>query len=185
MKLIPRLFLFLISLRQKISFFLEKKVYTLYLKIKGKCFGCHVQIGKNVRIGRGKWYMTPGAEIRIEDNVIIRPYYQVLLKKNARLIICRDTYIGPYAEIYLMSKLQIGRGTYVAQHCTFIDYNHKFDGNGVSSKELRKNPIRIGDRCWLCVNVVISAGSVIGDKSLIGPNMAVRGKVKKGSRLTK
>ena len=39
----------------------------------------------------------------------------------------------------------------------------------------RLNPVSIGSDCWICANVVICPGAIIGDHIVIAANSVVRG----------
>ncbi|SHH28025.1 DapH/DapD/GlmU-related protein [Thermosipho atlanticus] len=71
---------------------------------------------------------------------------------------------GSYAEIY------IGKGTTIAPNVGIITANH--DPNDIT-KHLPGKPIKIGENCWIGMNVVILPGVELGPNTVVGAGSVV------------
>lgn len=179
---------FFVNLFEKIAFriqiYFEKRINTLCLLAYRSRNNAKTVIGKNVRIGFGcQWEVGKNSTLIIGDNVTIRHNCLIALKDNATIIIGNNTYIGPYSELFVRQKLEIGSSTLIAQRVLIIDYNHKWDKmDGVRRTEFISAPITIGSECWLAAQVIVLAGSIIEDSVLVGAGVKVRGRVSVGEK---
>lgn len=162
----------------------EKKINVFFLLVYRSRNNAKTIVGKNVRIGFGcQWEVGNDSTLIIGDNVTIRNNCLIALKDKAEIIIGKGSYIGPYSELFINEKLEIGSATLIAQRALIIDYNHKWDRKeGVSRSEFVGAPISIGSYCWLGAQVIVLAGTVIEDKALVGAGVKVRGRVAAGEK---
>lgn len=91
--------------------------------------------------------------------------------------------MGDMTHIVAHEKLEIGNNVLIASKCFISDTNHgvykgeKQDSPSTppNSRALHTNPVKIGNNVWIGENVVILAGSQIGDGCIIGANAVISG----------
>ena len=72
----------------------------------------------------------------------------------------------------------MGDGNLVADNVSIYDHNHDYKGcNG----RFVSKAIEIGNNCWLATNVVVTAGSKIENRVIVGANSVVGGKLESNS----
>lgn len=92
--------------------------------------------------------------------------------------------LGDYTHIVAHEKVKIGKKVLMASKIFISDTNHGvYKGENADSPEVAPNerklstsPVIIGDNVWIGENVVILAGSEIGNGCIIGANAVVTGK---------
>lgn len=131
----------------------------------------HIHIGKNFDAGRGLWLqavtensgMTFSPRIEIGDNVSI----------------------SFWGHIAAAGSIRIGSGVMIGSKVTIIDHNHGGYGLEMSTspetapgrRPLFVGDIRIGTNVWIADGVVVTAGSEIGEGSVVGANSVVHGQI--------
>lgn len=98
---------------------------------------------------------------------------------NPEIIIGRDVRINSTCHIGAINRIVIGNECLLGSHVLIIDHSHgnnEFDELKIhpSKRDLfSKGEIVIGEKCWICENVVILPGVHIGDCCVIGANSVV------------
>lgn len=72
----------------------------------------------------------------------------------------------------LREELTVGDDCLFAENVSFYDHNHDYKNHNVGFTCKR---IIIGKECWFSTNVVVTAGSIVGDKVVVGANAVVNG----------
>lgn len=134
------------------------------LQIKG---GKPLYLGKGTRIVLGK-----GASCSFGSGVYLSPGCVVQVGDGASLTIEDGVYMNEGCRVTVVESAHIGTGTLFGPNVQIYDHDHEFDGGGVHS-ELRSAPVVIGERCWLCANVVVTSGCSIADRALVSANSVV------------
>lgn len=106
-----------------------------------------------------------------------------LAAKRQTLFIGENCEIGDYTHIVAHEKVEIGNDVLVASKVFISDTNHGcYKGEKADSPDTFPNkrktvtePVKIGSNVWIGENVVIMAGSAIGDGCIIGANAVVKG----------
>ena len=80
-------------------------------------------------------------------------------------------------RVAAMSKIDVGSGVLFASDGYLIDYNHKWDNDGVSVNEFKFKPIEIGNKSWFGLRAVVLAGAKVGKGVVVGAQEVVRGDV--------
>ena len=157
-----------------------------------------------IRIAFGKLF-HPG-RFRVHWMQRINPKCSLKLFGKGRLEIGRNCDISPYCdfEVHGNGALKIGDGCYfsrfcmisaqesvtIGDHCMFgpgvkvFDNNHRHSPEKGVSPELTTAPVTIGDRCWICSDVVILKGVRIGNNCVVGAGCVVREDLPDGTVVT-
>jgi len=86
-----------------------------------------ITIGKNCEIASNCDMSTKGGgSIRLGDNVLIRPYVQ-LLTYGGRIQIGNHCIVNQFSILYGHSGLTIGDNVLIAAHCVLIPANHQYE----------------------------------------------------------
>lgn len=105
--------------------------------------------------------------------------------KKQTLFIGENCEMGDMTHIVAHQKVEIGDNVLIASKCFISDTNHGvYKGDTQDSPETPPNKrrlvskqVKIGNNVWIGENVVILAGSEIGDGCIIGANSVVSGKI--------
>jgi len=159
--------------------------------------GKHVRLIYRRRISLGKLvyfgdycfinaYSEKG--ISIGNRVTIREFGYIQCSSSPRnpgkgLEIGNNVYIGPRANIGVGGEITIGNECLIGADFTVVSENHEFSDSGVSSTQVVRKGISIGQRCWIGHRVTILDGVTIGDNSIIGAGSIVTKSFPAGSRI--
>lgn len=122
----------------------------------------------------------------IGDNVYISRYSSVTAWKkrqnqifSPKVVIGNNVYIGPFAHITCINRIEIGNGCEIGENVTISDNNHGYinykDINiDVSKRDLSSNgPVLIGDFTWIGDKVSILPNVTLGRNCIVGANSVV------------
>lgn len=109
--------------------------------------------------------------------------------KKESLIIGANCEMGDMTHIVALNHVEIGDSTLIASKCFISDTSHgKYKGDNQdspltppNSRLLISDSVEIGKNVWIGENVVILAGSKIGDGCIIGANSVVLGVIPSNS----
>lgn len=164
-----------------LPFFLGKKTKITYRS--------QISLGKMVFIGdyfRINACSTEG--IKIGNRVTLREFGIIQcssspLNKGVGIEIGDHVYIGPRCNLGIGGKLRIGSKTLIGADFTAISENHIFDEHSISTKEVSRKGINVGEHCWIGHRVTILDGVSIGDNTIIGAGSVVTKSFPAGSRI--
>lgn len=130
----------------------------------------------------------------LPDNVIFLRFRGSLCKpffggccKNLRLgrgitfYNCSNIYLG--SNIYIAQgnwfsageKIHIGNEVIFGPKCVITSSNHVLEADSYRYGNPVRKPIHISDGCWIAANCTITAGTEIGNGTLIAANTVTRG----------
>lgn len=87
-------------------------------------------------------------------------------------------------HIVAHESVEFGSDVLIASKCFISDTSHGEDESPEIAPNKRKlvtHPVKIGNKVWIGENVVILAGTEIGDGCIIGAGAVVKGKIPAGS----
>ncbi len=101
--------------------------------------------------------------------------------EKGRLFIGDNCEFGDMTHIVAHESVKIGDNVLLASKCFISDTNHGcYRGSTQDSpqtppnqRQLHSDPVMIGDNVWIGENVVILAGTSIGDGCIIGANSVI------------
>lgn len=98
---------------------------------------------------------------------------------NGKLEIGNNNFFNTNTTVMCLDEITIGSNNLFAQNVVIVDHNHNYDSMElpICRQGYRLNPVFIGSDCWICANVVICPGAVIGDHIVIAANSVVRGRL--------
>ena len=127
-----------------------------------------VYFGKNVKISIDK-----GCTLQIGGGTYLSDDCKIYVMDNSKCaVIGCHNYFGSSCRIMLRVPFKMGNDNLLADNISIYDHNHNYEKNegGFNSRE-----IEMGSGCWLATNVVVTAGTQIGDKVIVGANSVVGG----------
>lgn len=91
----------------------------------------------------------------------------------------RNCFIGTNCVIVARESIEIMENCQIAEMAVIRDQNHNFGAPGklIMEQGFNSMPIVIGANVWLGARVTVTAGSTIGDNTVVGANALVRGKL--------
>ncbi len=119
--------------------------------------------------------------LEIGRNCDFAPFCDFEVHGFGKLSIGKDCYFNRLCMISAQESVTIGEGCMFGPGVKIFDNNHKHSPESGVSPELTTSPIVIGDKCWICSDVIILKGSRIGDNCVIGAGCVVRGDIPAGS----
>lgn len=132
----------------------------------------------------------------LPDNVIFlrlrgalcRPFFgscgkNLRIGRNITFYNCSNIFLG--SNIYIAEgnwfsasdKITIGSEVLFGPKCVITSSNHSLMGNSYRYGKPTSKPISIDFGCWVAANCTITAGTHIGEGSLIAANTVARGKI--------
>lgn len=104
-----------------------------------------------------KWPVSPRCTVVCPQNITFHPDDL----NNFQSLGCYYQGIG---------KIDIGKGTYIAQNVGVITANHN---PADLDKHLEPKPVIIGEKCWIGMNSVILPGVTLGANTVVGAGSVV------------
>lgn len=122
-------------------------------------------------------------KLKIGKRVTWRNRFNVLLSRDAELIIGDDCFFNNDCSINVMNKVTIGNGSIFGENVKIYDHNHKFNDfdKSIKSQGFTIGEVVIGNHCWIGSGVIILKGSNIGDNCVISAGVVVNGAVPSGT----
>lgn len=137
---------------------LLNRLYINFAKTYIRLFRKNIILGKSVNFrGNLKLNCSRDGRIEIGDNVFFNEDCRINCKDNVK--IGSDCLFGEGIKIY--------------------DHNHKFNAANMAVREQGYSikPVRIGNNCWIGSNVIILAGTDIGDNTVVSAGCVISGTI--------
>jgi acetyltransferase-like isoleucine patch superfamily enzyme len=114
--------------------------------------------------------------LEIGAHTLLEPHVWITAPGAARIRIGSGTFLNIGVMVAALELVEIGDHCMLANGCFVTDGNHRFDDpdrpvpwQGFTSR----GPTRIENNVWCGVNVVITSGVTVGERSVIGANSVV------------
>lgn len=136
----------------------------------------HIHFGPNVSIFRNIWLEAVtrhGGE-----------HYQPRIDIGARTSFSNNVHVSCIDRISLGQDVLIGSNVHISDHNhgTYAGASPSLPGIAPALRKLgTSGPVIIGDKVWICDNVVIIGPAHIGEGAVIGANAVVRGDIPAGA----
>ena len=142
-----------------------------------------IRIGKGVTIGTGTVVNGLSKQgVSIGDNVSLGQYViieatGVLTDLGAGLTIGKGSGLGAYSFIGAAGGVHIGDNVIMGQRVSFHSENHNFGSPDLDIKYqgVTREGIRVGNNCWVGVNVIFLDGVNVGEGCVIAAGSVLRG----------
>lgn len=130
---------------------------------------------KGVKIERGT-RIAGGGKLDFFQNSSIQRFGVLNAGVNASIKVGKKTRIGAFAVISAAESIEIGENVLIADRVFISDHQHESSDpvipiieQGVGSAK----PVKIGDGCWLGINVCIMPGVFLGSGCIVGAGAIV------------
>lgn len=123
--------------------------------------GGSIDIGRHVQFREGCEVWALGGDIAIGTNVFFNRFCALISRGS--ITVGSDCLFGPNVGVY--------------------DHDHRFDDPTklIWMQEHRTEPISIGSNVWIGANAIITAGTQIPDRVVVGANSVVSGTLESGA----
>lgn len=124
-----------------------------------------------------KYRLLFGKKFDISNRVFVRRGFSVSISDGAQIRIGNDVFFNNYCSINAMKSIVIGADCLFGENVKIYDHNHVYTDQNtpIRNQGFNCKNVIIGDNCWICSNVIILPGTVIGDHCVIGANCVVHG----------
>jgi acetyltransferase-like isoleucine patch superfamily enzyme len=114
--------------------------------------------------------------LEIGEHTLLEPHVWLTAPGAARIRIGSGTFLNIGVMVAALELVEIGDHCMFANGCFISDGSHRFERRdrpvpwqGFTTK----GPTRVGDNVWCGVNVVITSGVEVGERTVIGSNSVV------------
>ncbi len=148
--------------------------------IKGlKNIGCNTDIDRSVRF-KNKQYISIGDNVMITRNGRVEAWdkyneiaYTPSIKIGDNTLINENCHIGCIDKVTIGNDCLFGSNVMITDHSHGANRLDELNVHPAHRNLYSKGPVTIGNKVWLCENVVVLPGVTIGDSSVIGANSVV------------
>lgn len=88
-----------------------------------------------------------------------------------------NIYIGPDCRIFGFGGIDIHHGAVIGERVTIFSSNHNYDNEDINmlpfDEQHNKNPVSLGEHCWIGSNSIILPGVHIGKYSVIAAGSVI------------
>lgn len=135
-----------------------------------------IYLGANVRIN-----INQGCIMEIGGGSYISDNCSFSVMDMGKLIIGNRVYFGEGCKIFIRKECKIGKYTLLANNVSIYDHNHIYENSSpIADQGYNTEGINIGSNNWLSANVVVTKGSKLEDRCIVGANAVVRGHLTRG-----
>lgn len=146
-------------------------ISTFLLKLKHPTITVHgyngIKLSTDIRL-RASGKLVLGKNVKTEKRVSISVV-------GGKVIVGDNTSINRNGIIVCHRSITIGSDVAIGPNVCIYDHDHVWDENGIIQGKYSCKDVIIGNHCWIGSNVVILAGTIIGDCSIIGAGTVIKG----------
>ena len=125
------------------------------------------------------YYRCAFKNCKLSNSFIFRDGFRILAEKTATVTIGDNTFFNNFCSINCQHEISIGKDCLFGEGVKIYDHNHKFNRTDIPIRDQGFNvhPVHIGDNVWVGSNVLILAGSDIGDHCVIAGGVTINYRV--------
>ncbi|WP_345953489.1 acyltransferase [Mucilaginibacter sp. PAMB04168] len=114
--------------------------------------------------------IDPKAYVQIKNDVRFREFCNIMVYKDASLILEDSVHFNRYCSINCLGNIRIGKYTIFGEGVKLYDHNHIYENvdSIIQNEPCKIGHITIGSNCWIGANVTILNNVTIGDNVVIG-----------------
>ena len=113
------------------------------------------------------------------SNLVGMHQYAIFVARDGGVIRLGDNIALSGATLYALESIEIGDHTQIGANTIIMDSDfHPLDvaARRINDRaSIRKKPVRIGNDCFIGMNVIICKGTVLGDRCIVGAGSVVNG----------
>lgn len=116
-----------------------------------------------------------GKKISFGKGTTFRMNFKIYLENTGKISIGNNVFFNHNCSLNCLESIEIGDNCLFGENVKIYDQNHKFKERKekISEQGFTTAPVKIGENCWICSNVIILKGVSIGDNCVIGANSLV------------
>lgn len=129
--------------------------------------------GKPVYLGKGvRLLVWPGGSLELGRGAYLDDRTRLEVGSGASMSIGEGVYMNTNCRVVAIESIAIGAHTFLGPNACIYDHDHVFDAEGVHA-EVVAAPVRIGERCWLGANAIVTAGVDVVGRTCVGGGCVV------------
>lgn len=137
-------------------------------------FNMTIPFSPQAALGASQLGVSERGKLIFRGPCVIGMGNRILIGENGTLDMGKCTKIMSFCNITAYSKVVIGAYSWIVHRCQVLDTNFHFIANfneGVIPNI--KQPITIGDYCWICNSTTVTGGAVVPNKTIVASNSLV------------
>ena len=109
--------------------------------------------------------------------ILFRSENKITILEKGSLKFNNSCFFNYGCHIFCMGKITIGENCIFGENVKIYDHNHIYNQKNklIYQSGFKIKDIEIGNNCWIGSNVVILAGTKIGDNCVIGAGCVING----------
>lgn len=112
------------------------------------------------------------------SKINFRKRFNVSIGKKGIVRIGNGCFFNNDCSINCLDLIEIGEDCIFGENVKIYDHNHSFKENRkIKEQPMRCDSIHIGKNVWIGSNVIILAGTYVGDNSVISAGVTIHGKI--------
>lgn len=125
------------------------------------------------------YYHSFRKNIHIGGNLNFRRNFEINAAKDACVFIGNNVFFNNDCSIHAHEKIKIGNHCIFGENVKIYDHNHVFKDafKPIYEQGFKCSDVVIGDNCWFGSNVVVLAGSRIGNHVVVGAGCIISGDI--------
>jgi Acetyltransferase (isoleucine patch superfamily) len=150
---------------------------TIWCRVKSLFVPGKISIGARSKISPRATIIFKKGEVRIGRKIKLHPGVVIDAQKG-KIVIGNNVSMNNYSILYGAGNITIGDNVRIAAHTVIVSFDHNFKeiDRPITSQDITRKPIEIGDDVWIGAGAKILGGSQIAKGCVIGANAVVKGK---------
>lgn len=116
---------------------------------------------------------SSGTNLQVSSTAIIRGLQNLTVGSNV--------YIAPGVIINAIDRIVLSEEVMIGFNSVLVSGNHTVINGSFRFGPSKKQPIKIGPGVWIAANCTVTAGSIIGEGTIVAGNSLVKNNLEKSS----